>query len=150
MHSVGRSRLDSIASRKAGPCYPAKRTGSGGDHVIAAISRGFRWLPLTALTPLVFLPAASLANDEKAFVCSGIHRTNLFDAGTNVTGVSVIIEMEKRLVQTPVGSLPIVKTSKNTISVQTDIASGRIDTLSRRAIFSQYLRGVIINNYDSL
>ncbi len=85
-----------------------------------------------------------------AFVCSGIYRTNLFDGGTNVTGVSVIIDLDKRIVQTPVGLLPIVLMNDKTIGVQTDIASGSIDRVSGKASFSQYPRGVLINNYDLL
>src|SRR5262245_42753278 len=114
------------------------------------INRGFHRLALTALTPLVFLPAASVASEEMALVCSGIHRTNLFDAGTNVSKVSVIIDVDRRIVQTPVGLLPIVRMNENTIGVQTDIASGSIDGPSGKARFSQYLRGVLINNYDLL
>jgi hypothetical protein len=114
------------------------------------ISRSFRWLRLTALTPLAFVPAASDASEDIAFLCSGIHRTNLFDSGTNVTGVSVIIDLDKRIVQTPVGLLPIVVMNDKTIGVQTDIASGSIDRVSGKASFSQYPRGVLINNYDLL
>ena len=114
------------------------------------ISRRFHWLRLTALIPLAFLPAASDASDDRAFVCSGIYRTNLFDGGTNVTGVSVIIDLDKRIVQTPVGLLPIVLMNDKTIGVQTDIASGSIDRVSGKASFSQYPRGVLINNYDLL
>jgi hypothetical protein len=103
------------------------------------------------LTSLVFLPAASVASDDKvAFVCSGIHRTNLFDSGTNVTGVSVIIDLDKRIVQTPVGLLPIVLMNENKVDVQTDVASGSIDRQSGKARFSQYPKGVLMNQYDLL
>jgi hypothetical protein len=85
-----------------------------------------------------------------AFVCSGIHRTNLFDGGTNVTGVSVIIDLDKRIVHTPVGLLPIVLMNENTVDMQTGIASGSIDRQSGKARFSQYPKGVLINQYDLL
>jgi hypothetical protein len=100
------------------------------------------------LTPVVFLPIASVASDKMVFVCSGIHRTNLFDGGTNVTGVSLIIDLDKRIVQTPVGLLPIVLMNEKTVDVQTSIASGNIDRQSGKARFSQYPKGVLINQYD--
>jgi hypothetical protein len=93
---------------------------------------------------------ASVASDKMAFVCSGIHRTNLFDGGTNVTGVSVIIDLDKRIVQTPVGLLPIVLMNEKTVDLQTGIASGSIDRQSGKARFSLYPKGVLINHYDLL
>ena len=64
--------------------------------------------------------------------------------------MSVIIDLDKRIVQTPVGLLPIVRMNENTIGVQTDIASGSIDGPSGKARFSQYPKGVLTNQYDLL
>ena len=95
------------------------------------VSRGFPWCGVAVFLALIFFTSASVASEEITLVCSGKQRlgTRSGDSGTNVAGVSVIIDLTKRFAQTPVGVLPIVLLNENVIGFQTDDASGSIDRL---------------------
>lgn len=102
------------------------------------VSRGFPWPWVAAFTALIFFTSPSIGDEQITLACSGKHTIYLGDSGTHVAGVSVIVDLDRGVVRTPLGTLPIVLVNENTISFQSGAASGSIDRIGGQAVFSRY------------